>query len=55
MKKEYIKPEMQVFRIESNARELLDSVVSVETNGLDIDPGEEFKLTDDDNVWTGSW
>jgi hypothetical protein len=55
MKKEYIKPEMQVFRIESNARVLLDSVVSVETEGLDLGDDKELVITDDDSVWSGSW
>ena len=53
--KEYIKPEMQVFRIEKNSQLLAGSVVSVETEGLDLGDDKELVITDDDNVWSGSW
>lgn len=53
--KEYIKPEMQVFRIENNSQLLAGSVVSVETEGLDLGDDKELVITDDDNVWSGSW
>lgn len=53
--KEYIKPEMQVFRIENNSQLLAGSVVSVDTEGLDLGDDNELVITDDDNVWSGSW
>ena len=53
--KEYIKPEMQVFRIENNSQLLAGSVLSVDTEGLDLGDDNELVITDDDNVWSGSW
>ena len=53
--KEYIKPEMQVFRIENNSQLLAGSVVSVDADGLDLGDDNELVITDDDSVWSGSW
>ena len=58
IKKEYLKPAMEVFEIDMNVQILAGSVASVTTTGLDVEdelvlPGSGLPTTGD--VWDDAW